>query len=107
MRPRSSIIAALVLFALVAWGAKEFVMPRAYNAKTYPARDEHPMEKITIAADPYDMPDKASIFTVDYAEHGFLPDYVIITEDGHQPISLGGIKVQMNFRHRTKAGRVL
>lgn len=93
---------AIVLLVLCAWAAKEFVMPRAYHAKTYPARDEHPMEKVTIAADPYDMPDKASIFSINYAEHGFLPIYVIITNDGDQPISLAGMKVQLNLRDRSR-----
>lgn len=101
--PRSRpFIAALFLFALLAWGTKEFVMPRAYNAKTYPARDEHPMEKVTIAVDPYDLPDKASIFTINYAEEGFLPLHVIVTNDGDQPITLSSMKVQMNFRDRSK-----
>lgn len=98
-----SFLAALILFALLAWGAKEFVMPHAYNAKTYPARDEHPTEKITIAVDPYDLPDKASIFSINYNEEGFLPLHVIITNDGDQPISLAGMKVQMNFRDRSKS----
>ena len=106
MRHRNWIVAAICLAALLAWGTKEFVMPHAYNAKTYPARDEHPQEKVTIAADPYDMPDKANIFSIDYAEHGFLPVYVIITNDGDQPISLQGMKMQMNFRDRSKAGPV-
>ena len=103
MRRRRSILAALCFFALLAWGAKEFVLPHAYNAKTYPARDEHPREKVTIAADPYDLPDKASIFTIDYAEHGFLPVYVIVSNDSDQPISLADMNVQMNFRDRSKA----
>jgi len=81
-------------------------MPRAYNAKTYPARDEHPRENVTVAADPYDLPDKASIFTVNYQEHGFLPVFLIITNDGDQPISLTSMKLQMNFRDRSKAGPV-
>jgi hypothetical protein len=98
-----SFIAFLFLFALLAWGAKEFVMPHAYNAKTYPARDEHPTEKVTIAVDPYDLPDKASIFSINYNEQGFLPLHVIITNDGDQPISLAGMKVQMNFRDRSKS----
>lgn len=90
------------MFALCAWAAKEFVLPRAYHAKTYPARDEHPMEKVTIAADPYDMPDKASIFSINYAEHAFLPVYLIISNDSDQPISLAGMKVQLNLRDRSR-----
>ncbi len=102
MSRRIWILAAVALFALLAWGAKEFVMPRAYNAKTYPARDEHPTEKVTIAADPYDLPDKASIFTINYAENGFLPVLIVITNDSDQPIALNNMKVQMTLRDRTK-----
>ncbi len=103
MRHRAlSSIAIVLVLGLAAWAAKEFVMPRAFNAKTYPAHDEHPMEKVTIAADPYDLPDKASIFSINYAEHDFLPVHIIITNDSDQPISLGNMKVQMNFRDRSR-----
>lgn len=102
MARRSWLLLAVFVLGLLAWAAKEFVLPRAYHAKTYPARDEHPMEKVTIAADPYDMPDKASIFSVNYAEHGFLPVYVIISNDGDLPISLAGMKVQLNLRDRSR-----
>lgn len=96
-------IALVLALALVAWAGKEFAMPRAFNAKTYPARDEHPLEKVTIAADPYDMPDKASIFTIKYAENEFLPVHVIITNDGDEPISLGNMKAEMIFRDRSRS----
>ena len=66
-------IAIVIACAVLLWSAKEFQMPRANNARSYPARDEHPREKVTIAVDPYDMPDKAAVFTVKYAEHEFLP----------------------------------
>ena len=103
MRRRSPFFIALViLFALLAWASKEFVMPHAYNAKTYPARDEHSREKVTIAVDPYDMPDKAKIFTIDYAEKGFLPMHVIVSNDSDQPISLAGMKIQLNLRDRSR-----
>ena len=46
-------------------------MPDAHPARTYPAHDEHPMEKVTVAVDPYDVEYKASIFTVDYREIRF------------------------------------
>jgi len=106
MRRRSPFFIALViLFALLAWASKEFVMPHAYNAKTYPARDEHSREKVTIAVDPYDMPDKAKIFTIDYAEKGFLPMHVIVSNDSDQPISLAGMKIQLNLRDRSRVSR--
>lgn len=99
---RSALIIAIAVLCVSAWAAKEFVMPRAYNAKTYPARDEHPMEKVTVAADPYDLPDKANIFTVDYLEKGFLPVHLIVTNDGDTPVVLKDMRVQMNLRDRSK-----
>jgi hypothetical protein len=103
MHRRISLSIALILTcAALLWAAKEFQMPRANNAKTYPAHDEHPKEKVTIAVDPYDAPDKQSIFVVKYAEHDLLPLHVIVTNDGDQPVSLGNMKVQMTFHDRSK-----
>jgi hypothetical protein len=77
-------------------------MPRAQPAKTYPAKDDHPMEAVTIAVDPYDMADKASIFTVRYREIGFLPVFLVITNDSEQPVELAQIKAQLVTVNRTK-----
>jgi hypothetical protein len=101
-RPTTLSIALILACAALLWASKEFQMPRANNAKTYPARDEHPKEKVTIAADPYDLPDKASVFTVKYADHALLPLYVIVSNDGDQPVSLLNLKVQLNYRDRSK-----
>ena len=95
-------LAGLLLLAVSAYAGKEFVPPRAYHAKTYPARDEHPDEKVTIAADPYDTPDKAGIFTVDYAEKSYLPVFLIVSNDGDQPVTLSNMKLQMVTADRTK-----
>lgn len=95
-------IAMILACAALLWAAKDFQMPRAENAKTYPAHDAHPSEKVTIAADPYDMPDKASIFTTKYNEHDLLPVYVIITNDGDQPVTLTNVEVTMRYRDRSK-----
>jgi hypothetical protein len=74
----------------------------ARPASTYPAHDEHAMEKIAIAADPYDMPDKAKIFSVDFREHGFLPIFFIVTNDGDQPISIANMEVKLVTVNRSK-----
>lgn len=97
-----ALLAFLLLATVLAVAAKEYVAPRAYHAKTYPARDEHPQENVTIAADPYDMPDKAAIFTLPYKERGLLPVYLIITNDGDQPISLSDMKVQLVTARKDK-----
>jgi hypothetical protein len=96
----------LLLFAtacsITAMGAKEFVKPIARSAATYPAHESHSDEGITAAIDPYDMPDKAQIFSVDYREQGLLPIFVILTNDSDQPISLSGMKAQLITVNRAK-----
>ena len=71
----------LLTLALAA-KTREFTMPRAFHAKTYPARDTHEDEKFTVAADPYDLEDKeAPIFAVNYTKEGLLPIHVIFSND--------------------------
>jgi len=98
------LLIALLVLAAFAGIAKEreWVAPKAYPAKTYPARDAHDDEKVTIAVDPYDMPDKASVFTVNYKQEGFLPMFFIVTNDGAQPISLADMKVELVTARRVK-----
>lgn len=99
---RASAAVFLVLSAVVCMAGKHFVMPAAHAAKTYPAHDEHSDEHVTVALDPYDMADKASIFTVRYNEIGFVPIFVVITNDGNQPVSLSGTTAQLITHDRTK-----
>jgi len=82
--------------------AKDFVKPVARPAHTYPAHDDHSLEKTAIAADPYDMPDKAKIFSVAFGEHGFLPIFFIVTNDGDQPISIANMEVKLITANRSK-----
>lgn len=109
MLPISSIsrrAAALLFFACLVTGisvaGKEFVLPAPQPAKTYPASEEHSDESVTVAVDPYDMPDKANIFTIQYADLDMLPVFVIITNDGDQPITLSGMKAEFITSNRTK-----
>ncbi len=83
-------------------GAKDFAKPVAQPAKSYPAHDDHPDEKVAIAADPYDNPDKSKIFSVNFREHGFLPIFFIVTNDGSQPISIANIQVTFTTANRSK-----
>lgn len=87
---------------VLSFAGKEFVKPAAKPAATYPAHDQHTDEAVTVAVDPYDMPDKAQIFTVNYRDEGLLPVFVIITNDGDQPVSLAGMKAQFITADRTK-----
>lgn len=77
-------------------------MPTAQAARNYPAHDDHPTEKITIAVDPYDMADKAQIFTTNYSGFGYLPLFFVVTNDGDQPVALSGMKAQLITIDRTK-----
>ena len=98
----TAVIAVLVLTATFCAAAKDFVMPKAQPAKTYPAHDAHSTEGVTVALDPYDMADKADIFSVHYSEEGLLPIFLVITNDGEQPIALSGMKAQWVTVNRTK-----
>jgi len=82
--------------------AKQFVRPVAQPASSYPAHDQHPDERVTAAADPYDMPDKAQIFTVNYRDEGLLPIFVVITNDGDQPVELSSVRAQFVTSSRVK-----
>jgi hypothetical protein len=104
--PGTKSVLGTVMFVLAAclWmmAAKDFAMPTAGAAATYPAHDEHPTEKLTIAVDPYDMADKAQIFHTNFSEYGYLPVFFIVTNDGDQPIALSAMKAQLITVNRTK-----
>jgi hypothetical protein len=96
-------VVALILFSsLAAMASKDFVMPSAQAARNYPAHDEHPTEKVAIAVDPYDMADKAQIFSTNYSSYGYLPVFFIVTNDSDQPVALSGMKAQLITVNRTK-----
>jgi hypothetical protein len=82
--------------------AKNFVKPAAKTAINYPAHDFHRDEKAAIAADPYDTPEKAKIFSVDFAAHGFLPVFFIVTNDSDQPISIANMEIKLITGNHSK-----
>jgi hypothetical protein len=92
----------LLLLCLAAFAAKEFVKPEAKPAGTYLAHDEHTDEKVAVGIDPYDAPEKAQIFTVKWADEGYLPVFLVITNDGDQPVSLASVQVQFITTRRDK-----
>jgi hypothetical protein len=96
------VLALLLICSLTAMGAKEFVMPDAHPARTYPAHDEHPQEKVTIAVDPYDVEYKASIFSVNYRNYGLMPVFFVVTNDSDQPIALTDMKAELVTHNRSK-----
>jgi hypothetical protein len=101
LRRGTVVLCAIAAFALCL-AAKDFMKPLAQPAKTYPAHDDHTDEKVAIAADPYDTADKAKIFSVNFHEHGFLPVFFIVTNDGDQPISVANMQVTLTTANRDK-----
>ena len=95
-RYRSGALLVTVLsLGVLCLASKQFVMPAAKPAKTYPAHDEHTTERVTAGAEPYDTPEKSSIFTAHYAEAGYLPVFLVITNDGDQAVSLSSMQAQL------------
>ena len=92
---------AVAVFALCL-AAKDFVKPAAQPAKTYPAHDDHTDEKVAIGADPYDTGDKAKIFSINFNEHGLLPVFFVVTNDGNQPISVSNMQITLTTANRDK-----
>jgi hypothetical protein len=101
-RFRVAAIATIALVPLLCLAAKQFVMPQAQPAKTYPAHDEHPTEAVAVGVDPYDLAEKTTIFSVRYSEIGFMPIFVVVTNDGNQPVELSGMKAQLVTVNRAK-----
>src|SRR5437588_11868087 len=98
----AALCCSIALLSLVCLASKQFAKPAARPAKTYPARDEHPKEGVTVAIDPYDMADKAQIFSVNYREQDILPVFLVVTNDGDQPVTLNDMKAQLVTVNRTK-----
>ncbi len=102
LKARWPVLAGILVLAIFAAAAKEFVPPRTLPAKTYPAHDEHTNEGVTVAADPYDTGDKASIFTIRFREAGFLPVNLIVSNDNDQPIALTDMKIELVTANKSK-----
>ena len=77
-------------------------MPKPHAAKLYSAHDEHSNEQVSVGLDAYDTPDKTNIFSVHYGEMGILPVFVVVTNDGDQPVALTGMTAEMVTGDRTK-----
>jgi hypothetical protein len=75
--------------------SKEFVMPTAQAANTYPAHNEDSSHAITVGLDPYDNDAKAKVFSIHYNELDLLPIFVVVTNDGNEPVQLSGMNAQL------------
>ena len=92
LRPALALLGVALLVPLVL-ASKSFVKPVAKSAINYPAHDFHRDDQAAIAADPYDTPEKAKIFSINFAAHGLMPVFFIVTNDGDQPISISRMDV--------------
>jgi len=99
---RAVLVGAVALVPLLGLAAKDFLMPQANPAITYPAHDQHPTEAIAVAVDPYDLAEKTKIFSVQYSQIGFLPIFVVVTNDSDKPVELAGMKAQLVTVNRAK-----
>jgi len=103
---RLAVIAAAALTAATlttaAWAGKSFSKPVAKPAINYPAHDFHRDEKVAIAADPYENPEKAKLFSTNFAEHGFLPVFFVVSNDGDQPVSIANMEITLITANRSK-----
>jgi hypothetical protein len=98
-------LAFISLSSVVPIAAKDkvFTMPRAFHAKTYPARDAHDDEKVTLAIDPYDLPDKEyTVFKVDYLAKSVLPIHFVLSNDSDKSIILTQMNVLLITKKKIK-----
>ena len=96
------ILACSLLVVIPLWAFKDFVMPHAENAATYPSKDAHPSEKITVAIEVYDTAPKDEIFSTHYVQQGILPVFLVITNDSDKPISVTKLHAQLITANRSK-----
>lgn len=101
-RGAAALLAVASLISPAVGKSKPFIKPTAEPAKTYPAHDDHTDEKVAIAADPYDTAQKAKIFSIDFAGHGFLPVFFVVTNDGDQPVSIANMQITLVKPDRAK-----
>lgn len=94
------VIFLLAVSTLALYASKQFEPPKANSASTYPAHDAHTNEKVTVAADPYNTAQKATIFRLKYLDKGILPINLIITNEGGSPASLSKMTVELVARER-------
>jgi hypothetical protein len=95
-------LGAGLFFPILLVASKNFVKPAARAAINYPAHDFHRDSQVAIAADPYDTPEKAKIFSVDFAVHGFLPVFFVVTNEGDQPVSIVNMEVKLITANHSK-----
>lgn len=99
MRLRFPFIIALALGAGMPLVASDHTMPVPKDASTYTAYDAHDADHVVIAAEPYDTKEKNKLFRVDYVDNGFMPIYIVVTNNSDKPISLDQARIDFISAH--------
>lgn len=97
------VMLACVLAASSSPKERDFAMPPLVPATGMTERDIHSQEKVAFAADPYDTPEKASLFHPALLDHSVLPILVVFTNDGADAVSLAKARFELVTRDRAKA----
>ena len=94
MRLRPVLALALICTA-ASLSASDHSLPTAKDASTYSSFDAHTDEQVVIAAEPYDTKEKQSIFRIDYTKNGFMPVWLVVTNNSDRPISLRDARIDL------------
>jgi hypothetical protein len=96
------IIVCVALLTTLLFSEKHFSPPPAAHARTYALHETHSDEKVTIAAEPCDTPEKAGVFKIDYRGYGFYPVRLMISNDSDQTLMLENLKIEYITARREK-----
>lgn len=90
-----------MLVCSVARAAKKEAPPLA-DVTSYPMRETHDKEQVTIAADVFDTRARADFFRIDYVGHSILPVRIVIRNDSDHPIDMSEVRIQLEPSHGGK-----
>ena len=96
------IAACVALLTTLLFSEKHFNPPPAAHASTYALHETHSDEKVTIAAEPCDTPEKTGVFKANYQEHGLFPVRLLISNDSDQTLMLQDLKIEYITAKRDK-----
>ena len=101
MRPRLALALVLALCAAaLPLSAKQHKIPTPKNASTYACHDGH--ASVVIAAEPYNAKEQEKLFRVSYIDNGFMPIYLVVTNNSDEPISLDQARIDFISAERDR-----
>jgi len=101
MRPRLALALVLALCAAaLPLSAKQHKIPKPKNASAYPCHDEH--ASVVVAAEPYNTTEQGKLFRVPYVKNGFLPIYLVVTNNSDEAISLDQARIDFISAERDR-----